>query len=187
MQALVASGAGPSSPFMSGGVGPSYTLRGAGRSSSFVVGAAGRSLFCMGGGAGRSSHGSWMVVWGLFAVCVWWCGAFVAVCAWWCGASFAIPWWFGALARCSWCWALVVICGGCCWVLVVFHGWRCWVLGGPSLFFMCHGAWPSSLSWWSFRRSRMRVLGRRSCLQALVVVRRWVLFVVGTHCRLSPF
>ena len=31
------------------------------------------------------------------------------------------------------------------------------------------------------------MLGRRSCLRALVVVRRWALFVVGARCRLSPF
>jgi len=155
---------GPHSPFLSGGVGPR---------SPFGHGGVGPSLPFMAGVLGLRCP-SWLVCW-----------AFIAVSGWWCWALVARWWWFGALARCSWCWALIVVRGGCCWVLVVFRGWRCQALsggGGPLLFFVHCGAWPSSLSWWSFHHLRMRVLGRCSCLQALVIVRWWALFIVGAHC-----
>jgi len=65
----------------------------------------------------------------------------------------------------------VEVLGACC----IVHGWW-WCalvslfLGGdgvPSSVFVHRGTWPLSLLWWSCHRSRVRVVGGRSCLQVL--------------------
>ena len=97
------------------------------------------------------------------------------------------------------------MCGWCCWGLVIFCGWRCW---GLVVLFMGGGGVPSSRRFWvvvvvvhphgflcavwSCHHSRVRVVGGRSCLQALhpsssllassCIVSVWSLHVILVAC-----
>ena len=125
----------------------------------------------MAGGAGPSwlvlwglHRHSWLVVWGPH--CQWWCaGPLLPLVAGGVGPSNAIcgaghsSFFMGGGAGCS---------SHCSWMVVValvmpFLGGG----GAPLSVFMRRGAWPLSLSWWSCRHSRVRVVGGHSCLQTL--------------------
>ena len=56
-----------------------------------------------------------------------------------------------------------IVCGWCALTSLFLGGGD----GAPSSVFVHHGTWPSSLSWWSCRRLRVRVVGGHSCLRAL--------------------
>jgi len=142
----VAGGVGPSSPFVASAEGPSlpFVSGGVGAHSLLVRGGVGPSLPFMPGGVGPSSS------FGL-------------------GPSFTVHG-AGGLSSC-------VDGGWCCWGLVVFRGWRCW---GLIVLFVGGGGVPSSCRFWvvvvvlrprgfscamcSCHRSRVRVVGGRSCL-----------------------
>jgi len=144
----VAGGVGPSSPFVASGEGPSlpFVSGGVGPRSPLVRGGVGPSSPFVPGGVGPSSS------FGL-------------------GPSFTVR---GAGGSSS-----CMDGGWCCWGLVVFRGWRCW---GLVVLFVGGGGVPSSCRFWvvvvvvrphgfscavwSCRRSRVRVVGGRSCLRA---------------------
>jgi len=143
---FVHGGVGPLLRFISSGVGPRSPLvhGGVGPLLLFVPDAVGPSLLFVCGGLGPSfaMHGAG----GLLSFVD---GAAGGLLSFMGGGA-------GGSSHCSW---VVVVC-----LCLTISGWWWWcTLVG----FMCCGMWPSSLSWWSCRHLRVRVVGGCSCLQAL--------------------
>ena len=146
----------------------------------------------------------------LFSIRRWWYWALIAIHGWWCGASFTVHvWWCWVLVRRLWYWALITAHRWRCWVLVVhvvlplsfvdgvagcsLHYLWVVVVGpvmpfvggtGALLRFSCAMVWVAPRHGPGCH-SRVRVMGRCSCLWVLVIV-HGCLWAVGSG-RLLPF